>query len=257
VLITPSAGVLSILLAVFCSKLSDLSAQVHAKALVLLGRRWNFAGGHELDGTMALPTDKDEPILQFSTAAKFEAYMAKEPRSSKGCWMKLSKDGSARRTITKQAAIEAALCHGWIDGQLGSFDDQYFLVRMTPRRRGSRWSQKNRSTAEVLLAQGRVHSEGIAEIEAAKSDGRWAAAYASQGKAQVPEDLAAALARKKSALRFFEQLDGANRYSIIYRVNDAKRPETRARRIADFVEMLTRGETIHPPKPTKRSPTRE
>src|SRR5947209_2318537 len=110
------------------------------------------------------------PILQFSTAAKFEAYMEKEPRSSKGCWLKLSKKGSAQQTITKQAAIESALCYGWIDGQLGSFDDQDFLVRVTPRRRHSRWSQKNRSTAEALLAQGRVHPTGIAEIEAAKSD---------------------------------------------------------------------------------------
>lgn len=206
---------------------------------------------------MALPTDKAEPVLQFSTAAKFEAYMAKEPRSSKGCWLKLSRGGSAQQAITKQAAIEAALCHGWIDGQLGSFDGQYFLVRMTPRRRGSRWSQKNRATAEALLAQGRVHPPGIAEIETAKSDGRWAAAYASQGKAQVPEDLAAALARKKPALRFFEQLDRANRYAVIYRVNNTKRPETRARRIADFVEMLNRGETIHPPKSTKRAPSRK
>jgi uncharacterized protein YdeI (YjbR/CyaY-like superfamily) len=206
---------------------------------------------------MTRPIDKTEPILQFSTAAKFEAYMAKEPRASKGCWLKLSKVGSALPTITKQAAIEAALCHGWIDGQLGPFDDQYFLVRMTPRRRGSRWSQKNRATAEALLVQGRIHSAGITEIEAAKADGRWAAAYASQGKAQVPDDLAAALARKKAALRFFEQLDRANRYAIIYRVNDAKRPETRARRIADFVEMMNRGETIHPRKSTKRPPARK
>lgn len=220
-------------------------------------RRWDSAGRNQLDGTMALPTDKAEPILQFSTAAKFEAYMEKQPRSSKGCWLKLSKSKSVQPTITKQAAIEAALCHGWIDGQLGAFDDEYFLVRMTPRRRGSRWSQRNRSTAEALLAQGRIHSAGIAEIEAAKSDGRWAAAYASQGKAHVPEDLAAALARNKSALRFFEQLDRTNRYAVIYRVNDAKRPETRARRIADFVEMLNRGETIHPPKSTKRSPARK
>lgn len=200
---------------------------------------------------------KAEPILQFITAAKFEAYMAKEQRSSKGCWLKLSKSGSTQQTITKQAAIEAALCHGWIDGQLGSFDNQFFLVRMTPRRSGSRWSQKNRSTVEALLSEGRVHPSGIAEIESAKSDGRWAAAYASQGKAEVPDDLAAALGKKKSASRFFEQLDRANRYAIIYRVNDAKRPETRARRIADFVEMMDRGETIHPLKSAKQSRVRK
>ena len=200
--------------------------------------------------------------------------MSAEPRTSAGCWLKLSRAGAARTTITKQDAIEAALCCGWIDGQLAPFDDAYFLVdaieaalccgwidgqlapfddayflvRMTPRRRGSRWSQKNRDAADQLLAQGRIRPAGLAEIEAAKADGRWAGAYASQGKAEVPADLAAALTRNKSAAAFFEALDRANRYSFIYRVNDAKRPETRAERITKFVAMLARGETLHPRK---------
>ncbi len=199
---------------------------------------------------------KGEPILAFKTAQDLEAYLSREPRASKGFRLKLSKAGAGETTISKEDAIEVALCWGWIDGQLDKFDDQYFLVRMTPRRPGSRWSAKNREAADRLLAQGRLQSPGLAEVEAAKSDGRWEAAYASQGKAEVPEDLAAALAAHETARRFFETLDRANRYSIIYRVNDAKRTETRARRIAQFVEMLGRGETIHPQRAARRAATR-
>ncbi len=199
---------------------------------------------------------KSEPILSFKTARDLEAYLAGEPRASKGFWLKLAKAGAGDATINKGDAIEVALCWGWIDGQLDRFDERYFLVRMTPRRPGSRWSAKNREAADRLLAQGRLQSPGLAEVEAAKSDGRWEAAYASQGKAEVPEDLAVALASRQTAERFFETLDRANRYSIIYRVNDAKRPETRAQRIAQFVEMLARGETIHPRTAARRGATR-
>ncbi|HEX4195217.1 MAG TPA: YdeI/OmpD-associated family protein [Stellaceae bacterium] len=205
---------------------------------------------------MSNSNKKSEPILAFKTAQELEAYLADEPRTSKGFWLKLSKSGAVEATITKGDAIEVALCWGWIDGQLDKFDDQHFLVRMTPRRPRSRWSAKNREAADRLLMQGRLRSPGLAEVEAAKSDGRWEAAYASQGKAEVPEDLAAALASRASAKRFFEALDRANRYSIIYRVNGAKRTETRARRIAQFVEMLARGETIHPRTAAPRAPRR-
>lgn len=201
---------------------------------------------------MSNANKKSDPILAFKTAHDLEAYLAGEPPASKGFWLKLSKAGAVEATINRRDAIEVALCWGWIDGSLDRFDDQHFLVRMTPRRPGSRWSAKNREAADRLLVQGRLQSPGLAAIEAAKSDGRWEAAYTSQGKAEVPEDLAAALAPHESAKRFFETLDRANRYSIIYRVNDAKRPETRARRIAQFVEMLARGKTIHP----RRSPAR-
>ncbi len=197
---------------------------------------------------MARRTDKAEPILTFTSQAKLEAQMSSEPQASKGFWLKLSKAGTAKPTISKADAIEAALCCGGIDGQLATFDDQYFLVRMTPRRRGSRWSAKNRAAADRLVEQGRVRSAGLAEIDAAKRDGRWEAAYASQGKAEMPSDLVTALHLNASAKRFFDGLDRANRYAIIYRVNDAKRPETRARRIETFVKMLSRGETIHPTK---------
>jgi uncharacterized protein YdeI (YjbR/CyaY-like superfamily) len=205
---------------------------------------------------MSNSNKKSEPILAFKTAQDLEAYLAGEPPASNGFWLKLSKAGAVEATINKRDAIEAALCWGWIDGQLDKFDDQHFLVRMSPRRPGSRWSAKNREAADRLRMQGRLQSPGLAEVEAAKSDGRWEAAYASQGKAEVPEDLAAALASRETAKRFFEALDRANRYSIIYRVNDAKRTETRAQRIAQFVEMLARGETIHPRTAARRAATR-
>jgi uncharacterized protein YdeI (YjbR/CyaY-like superfamily) len=197
---------------------------------------------------MSRPTNKPEQVLAFTSVPDLEAHMSREPRSSAGFWLKLSKAGAVAATISKGDAIEAAICCGWIDGQLAKFDEHHFLVRMTPRRRGSRWSAKNRATADRLADQGRLRSAGLAEIEAAKIDGRWEAAYASQADAEIPEDLAAALASDASAKRFFDKLDKANRFAIIYRVNDAKRPETRTRRIAEFIEMLARGQTLHPLK---------
>ena len=191
---------------------------------------------------------RKEPILAFKTPKALMAHLAREPRASKGFWLKLSKAGAAEPTISKKDAIEAALCHGWIDGQLGKLDDFYFLVHMTPRRPGSRWSAKNRAIANKLAGEGRLKPAGLAEIETAKADGRLKTAYASQGRAEPPDDLLAALRANKAALRFFEKLDRANRYSIIYRVGAAKRPETRASRITKFIDMLARGETIHPVK---------
>jgi uncharacterized protein YdeI (YjbR/CyaY-like superfamily) len=131
---------------------------------------------------------------------------------------------------------------------LKTSDEQSYLVRMTPRRRGSRWSARNCGTAERLAQQGRLKAEGLREIDEAKRDGRWAAAYPSQAKAEPPADFMQALEKNTAAAKFFAALDRANRFSFIYRVNDAKRPETRARRIADFVAMLARGETLHPRK---------
>jgi uncharacterized protein YdeI (YjbR/CyaY-like superfamily) len=177
--------------------------------------------------------------------------MSREPAQSAGFWLKLSKIGASEATISKEEAIEAALCCGWIDGQLARLDGDHFLVRMTPRRPGSRWSAKNRATAERLAREGRLKAPGLEQIEQAKADGRWDAAYPSQGKAEPPPDLLKALARNAKAQRFFAALDRANRFAIIYRVNDAKRPETRSKRIAQFVEMLAKGETLHPRKAAK------
>jgi uncharacterized protein YdeI (YjbR/CyaY-like superfamily) len=191
------------------------------------------------------------PIRSFTDGAALEAYMCQEPAQSTGFWLKLSRIGSREATITKEEAIEAALCCGWIDGQLARLDEDHFLVRMTPRRPGSRWSARNRDTADRLAREGRLKAAGLDQIEQAKADGRWDAAYQSQGKAEPPPDLLKALAQNAKAGRFFESLDRANRYAIIYRVNDARRPETRSKRIATFVEMLARGETLHPRKAAK------
>jgi uncharacterized protein YdeI (YjbR/CyaY-like superfamily) len=191
------------------------------------------------------------PILSFADVVAIETYMSGEPAQSAGFWLKLSKVGAPEATISKDEAIEAALCCGWIDGQLATFDAHHFLIRMTPRRVGSRWSARNRDTAERLAREGRLRANGLEQIERAKTEGRWEAAYQSQGKAEPPSDLLAALARNAKARRFFETLDRANRYAIIYRVMDAKLPETRSRRIAQYVEMLARGETIHPAKEKK------
>jgi uncharacterized protein YdeI (YjbR/CyaY-like superfamily) len=193
------------------------------------------------------------PILLFTDGAALDTYMSGEPAQSAGFWLKLSKIGAPEATITKEKAIETALCCGWIDGQLAKLDEHYFLVRMTPRRAGSRWSAKNRDTADRLAREGRMRAGGLAQIEQAKTDGRWDVAYQPQGKAGPPSDLLTALAQNGKAKRRFETLDRANRYAIIYRVNDAKRPETRSKRIAQYVEMLARGETIHPSKAKKSS----
>ncbi len=190
----------------------------------------------------------DLPILSFASQGDLEAHLSAEGRDSEGFWIRLSKQGAPVPTVSKQEAVEFAICCGWIDGQLKPADEHYYLVRMTPRRRGSRWSARNCAMAERLAEQGRLRPEGLREIDAAKGDGRWAAAYQPQSKAEPPPDFMQALARNKAAAKFFETLDRANRFAVIYRVNDAKRPETRAKRIADFVAMLARGETLHPRK---------
>src|SRR3954469_10335287 len=185
------------------------------------------------------------PIIGFAEADAFDAWLAREPRDSKGLWLKLAKKGAGVANLSKAEAIDAALCHGWIDGQLDRYDAAHWLIRFTPRKRASKWSEVNRSRALELIAQGRMRPAGLAEIEAAKADGRWDAAYAPASTAQVPPDLQAALDASPEAASFFATLKGANRYAILYRIGTAKKEETRARRIADFVAMLERGETVH------------
>jgi uncharacterized protein YdeI (YjbR/CyaY-like superfamily) len=185
------------------------------------------------------------PILGFPNRAALEAWLKKEGQSSQGIWLKLAKKGSGISSVSKAEAIDAALCFGWIDGQLDKYDGASWLMRMTPRRPRSKWSARNRTRALKLIAQGRMQPGGLAEMEAAKADGRWDAAYAPQSEAEVPADLQAALDANLKAAAFFATLKGANRYAILYRVGEAKRPETRAARIAKFVGMLERGETLH------------
>jgi uncharacterized protein YdeI (YjbR/CyaY-like superfamily) len=185
------------------------------------------------------------PILAFADAAAFEAWLAAAPAYSSGLWLKLAKNDVAFASLSKADAIDAALCHGWIDGQLNPYDESWWLIRFTPRKRQSKWSQKNRERAEQLIVEGRVAPGGRAAIEAAKSDGRWDAAYAPASTIGVPEDLQAALDANPQAAAFFATLTGANRYAVLYRIGAVKKPETRARKIADFVAMLARHETFH------------
>jgi len=159
--------------------------------------------------------------------------------------MKLAKKGTGVTTVTYDEALEVALCFGWIDAQVKRFDETYYLQRFTPRRARSRWSRRNRELAERLVAAGKMRPPGLAQVEAAKADGRWDAAYDGSASAAVPEDLERALARNRRARAFFATLSSQNRYAILYRIQEAKRPETRAGRIARFVEMLARGETLH------------
>jgi uncharacterized protein YdeI (YjbR/CyaY-like superfamily) len=199
---------------------------------------------------ITVPAKQDEiksglPVIGFADVATFERWLAAEPLTSKGLWLKLAKKGSSRASLSKDDAIDAALCHGWIDGQLGAYDDNHWLIRFTPRKRASKWSELNRKRVAALIKAGRMRPAGLAEVEAAKADGRWDAAYAPASTAQIPPDLQAALDASPKAAAFFATLNGANRYAILYRVTTAKKPETRAKRIAEFVAMLKRGETIH------------
>lgn len=189
------------------------------------------------------------PIRAFASAALLERWLARQPADSKGIWLKLAKQGTGVASVNKQEAIEAALCHGWIDGQLNPYDEHFWLIRFTPRTAKSRWSEINRSTATRLMAEGRMSPAGLAQIDAAKKDGRWDGAYAPQSKAEVPPDLQAALDAQPAAKAFFATLKGANRFAVLYRIQDAKTPATRQARIDKFVAMLARGEVLHPPKP--------
>lgn len=185
------------------------------------------------------------PIIAFNGLAALERWLEAQLADSPGLWIKLAKAGSGIASVTKPEAIDAALCHGWIDGQLDKYDDVFWLIRFTPRKARSKWSQVNRGRAEELLAASRVHPRGLAQIEAARTDGRWDAAYAPASKAQVPPDFQAALDQSPKAAAFFETLTGANRYAILYRIETVKEPGTRARKIACFIGMLERNETVH------------
>ena len=185
------------------------------------------------------------PILGFENRAALEIWLKAEGRTSQGIWLKLAKKDAGHTSVSKAEAIDAALCFGWIDGQLDKYDAAHWLIRFTPRRPRSKWSERNRTRALELIAEGRMRPEGLAEIEAAKADGRWDAAYAPQSEAEVPPDLQTVLGANPKAAAFFATLKGANRYAILYRIGEAKRPETRAARIAKFVAMLERGETLH------------
>jgi len=188
----------------------------------------------------------DDEAREFASQDDWRAWLAEHHADSDGIWIKFAKKGSGLPTVVYAEAVEVALVYGWIDGHTKGIDDRHYRQRYTPRRARSKWSKINRTKAEALIARGAMEPAGLAEVERAKADGRWDAAYDSPRTALVPDDLRAALDADPAASAFFEELDGNNRYAILYRIQDAKRADTRARRIAQFVEMLGRGETIHP-----------
>jgi uncharacterized protein YdeI (YjbR/CyaY-like superfamily) len=194
-----------------------------------------------------LSSDGSELIVR--DAAAWRTWLAEHHAEPDGVWLVLAKKGTVEPTsLGYDDALEEALCHGWIDGQVRRRDEATFKQRFTPRRKRSPWSKRNVGLAERLDAEGRMHPAGQAEIERAKSDGRWEAAYAGQATIGVPDDLAAALAAEPKARELFERLTSQNRYAVLYRVTTAKRAQTRERRIREFVAMLARGETPYPQK---------
>ena len=187
----------------------------------------------------------DLPLVEFADRETWAAWLAENAESSAGVWLKLARKDGGGRSVTYAEALDVALCHGWIDGQKGAIDERHWRQRFTPRGPRSRWSKRNRARAEELIAAGRMAPAGLREVEAARADGRWEAAYDSSATAEVPADMQAALDADPAAREFFAGLDRANRYAILYRLQEARRPETRARRLEKFVAMLREGRRIH------------
>jgi uncharacterized protein YdeI (YjbR/CyaY-like superfamily) len=188
---------------------------------------------------------RDLETRAFASAEEWEAWLREHHDSAPGVWIKFARKDSGIPTVTYLEALHAALCFGWIDGQARSLDEAFYVQRFTPRRARSIWSKRNRQFATALIESGRMQPAGLREVERAKADGRWEAAYEGQRRAEVPPDLQAALDADPAAREHFATLDSRNRYAILYRIGEAKRPETRARRIAQYVEMLREGRRIH------------
>jgi uncharacterized protein YdeI (YjbR/CyaY-like superfamily) len=187
----------------------------------------------------------DLPTQTFASQADWETWLEAQHVSARGVWIKIAKKATGILSVTHAEALESALCYGWIDGQRVSFDDAYFLQKFTPRRARSGWSRVNREKALELIAAGRMRPAGLREVERAQADGRWDAAYDPQSAIAVPEDLQRALDANPSAQAFFATLDSRNRYAILYRIQTAKKAETRAARIHKFVAMLAQGQKIY------------
>ena len=190
--------------------------------------------------------DDGLPQILFASAAEWEGWLDDNHASSHGVWIKIAKRGADIESVRYPEVLESALCYGWIDGRREALDERCFLQRFTPRRPRSRWSRINREKAEQLIADGRMRPAGLAEVRQAKADGRWEAAYEGQKRIAIPDDLQRELDVRPAAKAFFAELSSQNRYAILYRLQDAKKPETRARRLAKFVAMLEAGETIYP-----------
>jgi uncharacterized protein YdeI (YjbR/CyaY-like superfamily) len=188
----------------------------------------------------------DEPTLFCASRADWREWLDAHHGDTGGAWLKIAKKGRGIASVSHAEALDVAICFGWIDAVRHAHDDDYFLQRFTPRRARSKWSQVNREKAERLTEAGEMHAAGLAEVQRAKADGRWDAAYEPQSRATVPDDLQAAIEANPAAAQTFATLTSQNRYAILFRLRDAKRPETRARRLERFVAMLARGETPYP-----------
>jgi len=194
-----------------------------------------------------MTTRKPElPIIPFASRDAWEAWLEEHHATSDGLWLKIARKGSGLETLSFAEALDVALCYGWIDSQADSFDDQYWLLRFTPRRPRSKWSKRNRARVTKLIEEGRMKPVGLREVERARADGRWEAAYDAQSTATVPEDFRRELEKNEEAGEFFATLDSQNRYAILHRIQDAKRPETRARRIEKYAAMLREGKRLYP-----------
>lgn len=188
----------------------------------------------------------EQPVLAFEDQAAFAAWLRDHHANSPGIWLRLAKAASGLPSVTYAEAIDVALCYGWIDGQKRAGDDKTWLQKFTPRRPKSIWSKINREKAEELIESGRMAAAGLREVERARADGRWQAAYEGQRTMSVPDDFQAELDRNSAARDFFATLNGANRYAILFRIHTAKKAETRAKRIRQLIDMLARGEKIYP-----------
>jgi uncharacterized protein YdeI (YjbR/CyaY-like superfamily) len=193
-----------------------------------------------------ITTEPYPPIVSFVSREAWEDWLEGQHATSRELWLKIARKGSGLETVTYEQAVEVALCYGWIDGQARKFDEDYWLQRFTPRRPRSKWSKVNRERAVALIERGEMKAAGLREVERARADGRWDAAYDAPSTATVPDDLRQELEKNEKAREFFSELDGRNRYAILYRIQDAKRPETRARRIAKYVAMLAEQEKPYP-----------
>jgi uncharacterized protein YdeI (YjbR/CyaY-like superfamily) len=189
----------------------------------------------------------------FSNAKAFETWLRKHHATSDGLWLQIAKKGAGEPSVTYAEAVEIALCWGWIDGQKKGLDDKHFLQRFTPRRARSIWSKINVAKVATLIEAGRMQPAGQAQIDAARADGRWEGAYEGARTATMPDDLQAALAANPKAQQFFATVNASNRYAVLWRVQTAVKPETRAKRIAQLVEMLARGEVVHIFAPKKKA----
>jgi uncharacterized protein YdeI (YjbR/CyaY-like superfamily) len=192
------------------------------------------------------PATKPElPILECASDAQWRGWLAEHHALSPGVWLKFAKHDAAASTVNHAEALDTAICFGWIDGQTRRLDESFWLQRFTPRGPRSKWSQVNRANAERLIADRLMHEAGRAQVQAARADGRWAAAYEPQSRATVPADLRTALDEDPAAREFFETLTGQRRYAFLYRLHHVTRPDARARRIASYVELLREGKTLN------------